>query len=770
MGSQGERRREKVQRRKRRQTKGQNRRQANMPKPLIFSPLPSLPSLSSEDYAQWSTARADKVSSVRTELLDVLGHTSWPMVLASNFLYRSTAAVSPKQAVEFADVSVQPAIEYLQALALTLPRDRMTIRPIPGTVAERAFMLADQIVSSILLPMKDPQTEADPQRGLVLELLRGHAISVRGPGYPHQVDTLTKAVLSRTHSNEKVEPLFLLDLLTYLDQEIERRINEFVQILGPTSKIKTWEEATATLTRHLPQHVDIVDIVQSWRDIAEPRVAAHIILETLLMGALSFTEIQLKGHFGEPRGALASQTLHAWSMEPGDLASANLDHIPTDNPVWSRPVIALPDGVYFLPNPAALHSFRWELIERALSADSAQLESYRRARAKVLEDSTASEFERLFGKEAVHRACTWADPRDGRSYESDVLVVFDLWLIIVECKAHASRGAARRGAPEGAKKLGQGIFYGAGEQSARLKSLLETGAKVEIQSNQGFLSLQPDKYRRIERLTVTFDFIGSISARRHAQAALAQKGTLEAFAIAMPITDLQILVDALETPERALHYLHNRPALETRFYFAGDETDLLALYLRTRFSSGHLKQFSNSFISLALSRSFDSWYLPSPELAAGPSGRLRDVPLWKDLLDQVKKLRGEGWSCSAVILSGVPMELQVDAERAVGQLRRRVAEAGDFLRGSDVIVLQANWDESEVVALWVHPDSASREEVRRRNEAIAQNVIDGNATIQCVLVISLIQTPTPQFAYTMSRLAVRRGDTNSTGLPPDGMG
>lgn len=747
-------------RRKRRKEKAQARRDRPFEaKPLFLSnmPMPQVGALSAERWTAWVEERAAVRDARRAELLGLLESSSWPVLLAAAFLYNNTVGFNDGDPVEIDDEPIQPAIEYMQVLALTLPPDRTELAPVPGADTQRALELAKEIVFDQTVPKSFPGGSDDHDRSMVLHLLQVHAATVRGPGYPHQIEFLTRAVLARTRRSEALDPVFLADLIGWLDAEVERRLNAFRGVLGPAIKIDTWEAAEAHVFQFLHPSEESLAAFRSWRAAGSPGGVALAVLETRLVDVVfSFAPAQLIDEFGEQRGGWGAAALERWSIAPGGLAGTVLDYLIGENPVWTRPIVKLDDQLYFLPIPTVLTSFRWELIERALEGDQDQLESYWKARSNVLEEATATEMGRLFGPDAVHRSAKWVDPTDGKQYETDVLVVYDRCIIVVECKAHAARGPARRGSPDRAKKLGRGVFHDAGRQSARLRALLDGGGAVEMATDRGPLRIEPDGHRLVERLTVTIDFIGSLASRRDAQAALAQAGSIEDFAIAMPITDLQIVVDALEIPERALHYLQQRPSLETRFYFAGDETDLLALYLRTRFSSGFLKEVEGGFLHLgSLGRTFDSWYLPSPGLAAGPSGRLTDTPFWSGILKQVRTSGGHGWLRTAAILVGVPIELQRDAERSVRRLRKRVSRARRFLAEKNMLVVEAAWDQSEVIVFVVHPDAADRDAVRQQVQDAAQAILDQDGRVSVALVIALRETPLSEYAYSMALTAVR---------------
>lgn len=753
------RRAKKDQRRRQRLERQHVNRARSGPKPLVVTALPELPHLASEDWDRWCESRTSACAIAQGELIELLEHYGWPTILAAAFLYKSMVSFTPGRAVQHNDQPVQPVLEFMQAMALTLPPETALTRPVPQSVIFKAFELAEAVVVGGMIPSRRPgtDTDTDPQREMVLDMLRMHTLCVRGPGYPHQIEALTEAVLERTHRSPDYDPRFIRELLNYLDQEVENRINGFREVVGPTTSIRTWAEAEAHIFQHMPRTPEMENAVRTWRDRGDPGAVAYVILETKLVDTVfSFEPDQLIAKFGEERGRTAISLLDGWSLEAGALVDAVREYIPAQNPVWNQPFIKLSDFCYFLPIPTILNAFRWDLIEAALAAVPQRLESYERARSRVLEDATARELGRLFETSSIYPSAKWTDPRNGKLYESDVIVVFDHWIIIVECKAHAARGPARRGSPDRARKLGQEVFRGASEQSNRLSSHFRSGTVVHLNTDRGPLVLEPHRHRIVERLTVTLDFIGSTAARRDRQAALAQKGSAEDFAVAMPITDLQIMVDALQVPERALHYLHNRPALETRLYFAGDETDLLALYLRTRFSSGYLKQHAGQFRDISsLGRIFDRWYLPNPELAPGPVGRLRDRPFWASLIAQVKRSGGLGWSRTASLLSGVPFELQEQAEKGIEKLRKRVRRATGFPEHNGVCRLDADWEGTEVVAFWVHPDGAGREDVRERMNATVQNVFAKSSSVQVALVIALPATPRDEYPYSLSVTATR---------------
>lgn len=136
------------------------------------------------------------------------------------------------------------------------------------------------------------------------------------------------------------------------------------------------------------------------------------------------------------------------SVSPGDLAQANPDHLHLDNPIWRKPFVKF-DGRLFCFTPQTLFWAQDEVLaELATSIWQQPAQNLGEARGAALERLLGETLTKMLPHARVLTSSKWTDPRDGRGYETDAIVLIDGMVLIWEAKSVALSAIARRGSNE----------------------------------------------------------------------------------------------------------------------------------------------------------------------------------------------------------------------------------------------------------------------------------------------------------------------------------
>ncbi|MBI5060375.1 NERD domain-containing protein [candidate division KSB1 bacterium] len=259
-----------------------------------------------------------------------------------------------------------------------------------------------------------------------------------------------------------------------------------------------------------------------------------------------------------------------------------------EKPIWFH------SGNYYVPLAGILSEFVLNAPHYAMIADTKYRAEYDRVRGDWLEAAALKEIERLLP------GCTiFANLRYGPTnppFELDGLVIYDNKLVFVEAKSKQLTLRARHGDVEAAKNDLQLSIVAAYKQAKRAIDHVHCHDVAEFRTADGeLIEIRKDRFNATYVLCVTGkgSALGSLPARiSH----YVEPGTFErhSFPSAIPLMDLRIFAEILESPAQFFDYLDRRIAAvhDTRFYFH-DEWDLFGAYLK-----GHLDpvdpQYRNS--------------------------------------------------------------------------------------------------------------------------------------------------------------------------------
>jgi hypothetical protein len=329
--------------------------------------------------------------------------------------------------------------------------------------------------------------------------------------------------------------------------------------------------------------------------------------------------------------------------------------------------------MYFWPAPEMFHSFGWEMLEDLLRPHSQLFRYYQEhARAEYLEDRVVELCHAAFPNAALLRNCKWV--ADGKTYETDVLLVMDCIALAIECKSARITPAARRGAPERLQREIKKLIEESSRQTARLAEILlssETG--VHLTTDHDAHHIAPGAIKRVIRLNITLDLFGPIACavRQMVDAKLIDTSVATAATVAE--TDFENVLRVLETPLERLHYFARRSEIERNLELLADEEDLLACYLATGMNLGDAEFGENRRLVMAPMGNQLQPFLQA--MHAGKSAtkpRRRFTAWWKQLVSILEKRAFPERTLIGLVLLDVRHEDQRGFESMVRRMLKSV--------------------------------------------------------------------------------------------------
>lgn len=554
------------------------------------------------------------------------------------------------------DPILQHHIELLQALTLMGSGiGELVVPPIDGKLS----VLLRQVDMSAMIrrfnPMEGELSGEEGTRLFLQEVMRGRTQAVRNWAYPQQIiRILTDLFAPLENEIERalgIQVGHLVRMFVSLEEECTRRVNAHNDRLRPMLQAKSVAEAFAAYYREMPNLVSLdLETVQKFeRGMDVETAQAALFSHSQLLLPEAFT-ISLEDALGAYPGAVEldalKRALDALSQGFGDLADENPEHIILSNPVWTHPFILLDDGRYFWPVLTLLYAFGLHWMEGLLACDKSLKAQYEQRRAFYLEEETVRLVQAAFPGAQVFRGSLWEDPASGKTYENDVLVVIDTFLVLLEAKSARLNEAARRGAPGSLKTKLKELIVEPAEQSERFVEFLRAKPCThQFPTKRGILNkVDTTTVRHFVRLNVTFESLSYLGTR-HPE--LQKAGLIKVDKVLPPtiaIAELEMAFEILEGVCQKLHYLARRAEFERNAVYLGDECDLLAYYLDTGFNIGQ-QEFSGEPLFLwTLAKALDPYFMQSITGENAPKPQLRLTPWWRDMLTQIEARRPRTWA------------------------------------------------------------------------------------------------------------------------------
>jgi hypothetical protein len=584
-------------------------------------------------------------------------------------------------------------LEFIQALVLM--RDRsdfgwdLHVRPdLVQSVCDMVRDVAESWAHAGFARVTTIHSEQDRARLMAQTRIRHHTAAVRNWGFPDQMVRIVTQLLEpldlAVEGETGLAATKLLQMQAAIVSLVEGRYNDQLQRMGRVFAAPSVQDAVSAYYREFPGlrdgEVALATLLEQ-QDVTLDQAKTLL----LLHGELSYPDLytlSLDDIVACYPGTVDRQALllvaAGWSLTFGDLKGCEPAHFFLDNPVWTRPLIRLDADTFFCPLVGLLHSFGLGMIEEFLSSHPKLVERYETRRSRYLESEVEALFRRHFPSATVFAGSKWWNPVSGRNGENDLLVVLDEYGIVVEAKAGKITGRALRGHPQRLEKTVDALVVKPTRQGRRFAELLEgTPECHQFETERGAINtIDSSRVRQYLVLSVTLELFSLLALR---WPILRDAGLIPSDvepAVTLSLVDLEVLLQALDTEARRLHYLSRRTDLEEQAHFVGDELDLLAYYLQTGFHLGEL-EFAESFgVDLGLqSKLIDRLFQDPPSARTSDWAGTRLATLWQILLKDLDHRKPLGWTSASLRLLDVPYDDQLRLVKRLDEAARKARRA-----------------------------------------------------------------------------------------------
>lgn len=579
----------------------------------------------------------------------------------------------------------QHHVELLQALLLSIPKDQQSFLPTRTETFVEIGRLLMRASEAFTLRRFYPSSTGSEERHFqaLSEDARIHTQAIRNWGYPEQVFRILTEMFGMLDTEWVMRRGFKISNLVKMCQNIfrlvEDRFEQRKNLGRPILKAKSLREAVDTYYGTVPgiigRSADFLGLIENAKlSLDETKAALMTHFDLSLRDCYTFSAADFRRAFPEPISQRAvEEVLTDWSLEIGELQGRDVEHFFLANPVWARPIIRLPDERFCWPVLELFLSFGLEMLQSILKQEPDLYRKYEEVtRPRYLEERVAALFETAFPTAQILKGSMWSEGRSSASYENDLLVCLDSYLIVVESKSGKVDAAAKRGGARLKKTLAKLIVEPTIQADRFVRFLVENPGPHEFDTKRGIRNqCDTSGAKRVIRLNITFELLGPLSAQRTILQKAHLIGADVPAAVTMALTDLEIVFELLPGVHEKLHYLERRADFEHNAAYTADEIDLLAFYLQTGFNIGEDEyDGKNSFHLYGQSKAFDSYFLGKNSEEAVVKPKLNLTDKWRRILSAMEERQFKGWTQLGVCLLNVSFADQKLFER---RLRKVIA-------------------------------------------------------------------------------------------------
>jgi hypothetical protein len=584
----------------------------------------------------------------------------------------------------------------------------------------------------------------------VKEQIRTHTQAVRNPGYPDQILRIAKGIFApldvKLEAAIGVRFEHLIRFFLNVEALIESRISSHLKRSAEVWRAHSVSAVVAAYARIRPDLEEtknqmiqkFIEMKMSRDEVKETLITHH---DLLVPELLTFSAQELASLYPAPVDLAALRSfLERISHRFGSLEGNDPERFFLENPVWRCPIILTEQETFFICNAATLRSFAIEIFEEAVEQTGLS-EHYRRSRAQFLEPEVARLCKIAFPTAIIHRNVYWVLSGDTKEYETDVLIIIDEYVLVIEAKAGKVTPAAKRGGDGSLRSVAKTLIVEPACQAVRFANAIALGAPIRFTRQKiGLPTVNLPLNPRVITVGITLDHLSTLASSTRS---LRESGIVppETPLIPnMPIWDFEHVLHILDGTAQRLHYLARRTELESNLKYLGDEQDMLALYIESAFNLGEM-EFDGTFLHvLGKSQDLERYLGQSGEGDEGkPKRRMTDW--WSDIIVNLEVRRPKAWLEIAFTLLNVTFEGQ-----------RRIKKA--FQRKTTAVKLWGNTTEPAVfwrngprmrrehIVVFAYRDM-SRESCRARIEELLTNLPDAQSGDRVVFIARDVDQDAP---------------------------
>ncbi len=532
-------------------------------------------------------------------------------------------------------------------------------------------------------------SEAGRRRAFTVAVMRTHAATVRGWSYYTDLSgvlaDLYAPLAPQIRDTIGVSPVELVAWWWAVTEQLEHRMAAHrgrVSDLLAMPADGDWPDMIRDAFPRLPAELDATLVARLREDDSQRKAFTIVAADLNLYQVFGVTIDELQGCYpgGVDRGALEG-VLDSWSLTFGDTGHLPIHELLQDNPVVSHPLVKLQPGMYLWTIPAAFNHSAFTMLERLFSEDAALSDSYTSRRAAFLEEAVAEQLPKAFPNGRVLRNVVWTDPKDGKEYETDVLALVGSHALIAECKSGRVSRRAQKGRGRSFRDDVDELIVQPAQQAQRFADYLAAqSGTIQLSVRDGpSITVDAGQIRAALTIGVTLEpFAGLLPPIGEVLESQLTEATIDSLTHSLTLFDLLVVIEMLEHPSEALHYVSRRAELERSQFLMGDETDLLGFYMLTGFNLGSA-EFEAELQRLrliGLSDKIDTYHYALEAGKPFEKPRVRRTPWWEALLTMIEERAGPRWTELGVALCNVAWDEQREFEQAFEDLRGSI-RSGD---------------------------------------------------------------------------------------------
>lgn len=224
-------------------------------------------------------------------------------------------------------------------------------------------------------------------------------------------------------------------------------------------------------------------------------------------------------------------------------------YILNDIPFIEKPIVKL-ENSYIIPSIYTILKNSQYLFEKDILNSEISIK-YAYSKGKYLGNEIANIFNKCMKNAETLKSAKYT--YQGKERETDVIVVFDNNVIIVEAKSCALKEVSKRGNLEKLKEDYEQNIIEAFEQCCIAEQYIKNTPNAEFKSEEGKLIILDQKEINIYKLNITLEEFGILASH---YSKIDKK--LPKDMISMSLNDLIIITELLEYQTEMVDYLHKR--------------------------------------------------------------------------------------------------------------------------------------------------------------------------------------------------------------------
>lgn len=579
----------------------------------------------------------------------------------------------------------QSHVELVHAIALTNQCSKTGLQLADRPTIQKLWDALKEIFQNYSLSklgeLVGAQTKQEKSVIAIKERIRSHTQAVRNVGYHHRVirqcEELYKPMETYFRESLGHTAAESMEVFSCIVALLESRVNDRVEKLRSFLREKTAERIVEAFFQNFPKSTITLDteVKNSALDsnvcIGSLKALLMSIADENLRELYTFSAFEISNKTNQPESVIQS-VFTTFSIAPNSISTPSNEYFLLDNPVWWKPLIDLGSGEVFCSIPQCFFSNPTRTIQNGINGNTLKKRIEKR-RSDYLEEEVARMFTSAFEDSSMYTNVSFRI--ENETYETDLLVLVDSCLLIVEAKSGAVSPPALRGATDTLKREIRKLIVDPSVQSRRLEQAIKNSLSAG-QDPDFFLTPVAFDWSSVKRtvcLSVTLEDLGALQS---SIAELSETGWLPndldvAPTIVLP--DLEIVFEVLETEAERIHYLIRRTELQSTIRILGTELDILGLYLDTCLNLPPRDEIKGKAIVISgFSDRFDEYFQLEERGIRGRAPRVLMNKKWRQLILYLKERSFRGWTEAAYILLSVAVSDQDEILGLLNQVKRSV--------------------------------------------------------------------------------------------------